>query len=459
MKRILITAMESGAGKTVVSCALMKAFMNRGLKVEGFKCGPDYIDPMFHRRVTGTPGYNLDPFLQGSSGPHELLKRQKADIAVIEGAMGYYDGRGGTQEASAYELAAGEKIPVLLVIRPKGNSLTLAAQVNGLKKFRSPDQIRAIFLTGCSPSLYRYLKEILERETGIPVAGFLPVLKEAELESRHLGLVTAGEMKDLEERIRMTAETLENTTDLSLLLKLMDCGAEIPSPEPDKAAAPKACRIAAAFDEAFCFYYRRSLESLAECGASILYFSPVHDNGLPECDGLYLGGGYPELYAKTLSGNRSMRKMIRQAVLNGMPTIAECGGFLYLQRELEDAAGQSWPMAGVLPGKGYKTDRLVRFGYSYLCPKEDSLLFRKGERIPAHEFHYWDCTENGTDILSVKGNKTEDKGVPCGFIRSSLYAAFPHLYLDGELPLAKRFVDAAVIYRERKQDRGQEDLA
>ena len=196
MKRLMLTAMHSGAGKTVVTCALLNALKRRGSQVQAFKCGPDYIDPMFHTRVLGIPSRNLDLFLQGAEGVQATLARTKADVAVLEGAMGFYDGVAGTETASAWDIARRTKTPAVLVLRPKGTGITLAAQVRGMLKFRPDSQITALLLTDCKSGLASYLKPILERETGLPVLGYLPPMKEASLESRHLGLLTAAEIDD-----------------------------------------------------------------------------------------------------------------------------------------------------------------------------------------------------------------------------------------------------------------------
>ena len=444
MKRLLITAMESGSGKTVLTCALLRALQRRGLSPESFKCGPDYIDPMFHRRVLGVSSRNLDRFLQGREGVRRALAGQRGEIALIEGAMGYYDGVNGTAEASAWQLAAEEDIPALLVLRPRGSSLTLAAQVRGLMSFRAPSRIAGLFLTDCRQGLHDHLKPVLERETGLPVTGYLPPMEEARLESRHLGLVTADEVADFSRRFDRLAEKLEETADLD---RLLDLAGEAAGNGVRPAAAATRCRIAVARDEAFCFYYEDSLESLKAAGAELVFFSPIRDRGVPPAEGLYLGGGYPELYAETLSGNRPMRQSVREAVEAGLPTTAECGGFLYLQQALRDAEGRSWPMAEALPGEGFPTGGLTRFGYAWLTAEKDSLLFRAGEKVPVHEFHHWDSTDNGTDLRAVKPS---GRSWDCGRASPSLYAAFPHLHLGGEIPLAARFVEAAVRYGKER---------
>ena len=448
MKRILITAMESGSGKTVVSCGLMRAFQKRGLSVRAFKCGPDYIDPMFHTRVIGVPSRNLDLFLQGKKGVLRTLARENGDVAVLEGAMGFYDGKNGTPEASAWETADVTGTPALLVVRPGAQSVTLAAQIRGMTAFRTPSRIAVLLLTDCRPKRYAQLKDMLEKETGLPVAGYLPPMEEAKIPSRHLGLVTAREIGDLNTRFDRIAEELEEHTDLDLLLSLAaqaENMAEEPS-VPDKTS----CTIAVARDEAFCFYYEDNLDLLRESGARIIPFSPVHDTRLPDADGLYLGGGYPELYAKELSANASMRQSVRKAVMSGMPTVAECGGFLYLQEFVKDGNGDVLPMAGVFPGAAKDTGRLQRFGYLTVSADRDSLLFRKGETVPAHEFHYWDCSDCGAEF---KAQKADGRTWRFGFAGPDLYAGFPHLHFGGETPFAQRFAGAAAAYAAKREVR------
>ena len=448
MKRLMLAAMHSGAGKTVVTCALLGALKRRGSQVQAFKCGPDYIDPMFHTRVLGIPSRNLDLFLQGAEGVQATLARTKADVAVLEGAMGFYDGVAGTETASAWDIARRTKTPAVLVLRPKGTGITLAAQVRGMLDFRPESQIAALLLTDCKSGLASYLKPILERETGLPVLGYLPPMKEASLESRHLGLLTAAEIDDFGARFDALADQMERTVDLDALLEL---AAEDGGHGQTERISPSRCRIAVARDEAFCFFYEDNLELLRSAGAELIFFSPLHDATLPQgADGLYLAGGYPELYAKQLSENQTMLQSVSETVGKGLPTVAECGGFLYLQQQLEDENGRTYPMCGVLPGNGLRTGRLQRFGYQYLSAETDSLLLQRGERLPAHEFHYWDSTENGADLLSQKPDGRQWR---CGFAGERLYAAFPHLHFGGELPLAERFAAACIKYKERKTEK------
>lgn len=457
MKALMISAMQSGAGKTVMSCALMAALKRRGLRVLAFKSGPDYIDPMFHTRVLGLESRNLDLFLQGEAGVLRSFTARQGDVALAEGAMGYYDGLNGGTKASAWDLARRLAIPTVLVLRPKGSGITLAAQVCGMKTFRPESRITGLLLSDCSGRQAESLKRALEHECGLPVLGYLPPMEDARLESRHLGLLTASEIGDFQARLDRIAEQTEKSVDLDGLLALAAetdpvIENKLPGSERFRQEAgktPPCCRIAVARDAAFCFHYTDNLEALRQAGAELVFFSPLHDSHLPEAGGLWLCGGYPELYARRLSENSSLRREIRERVLSGCPTAAECGGFLYLQESLEDPEGTSWPMCGALPGCGYKTGRLQRFGYLKLRAEADSLLFRTGEQIPAHEFHYWDSSENGTDLTA---EKADGRSWRCGRVTDTLYAGFPHLHFGGELPLAERFVKACSKYEEHENN-------
>ncbi len=439
MKTLMIAAMQSGAGKTVTTCALLAALKKRGLRLQAFKCGPDYIDPMFHARVLGVPSRNLDLFLQGKEGVKRTLSRAGADFALVEGAMGYYDGLNNSDEASAWALARLTGTPVVLVVSPKGSDLTLAAQIRGLMSFRPDSGIAALILASCPEARAASLSPVLERETGLPVLGFLPPMDEAHFESRHLGLMTAAEIGDLEARLEKLGDAAERYIDLDRLVGLAGRWETAQNTFFLRETAKQNVRVAAARDEAFCFTYADNLDALREAGAELVFFSPLHDAALPEADGLYLPGGYPELHARALSENTAMRQSIQAAIARGLPTVAECGGFLYLQELLEDAAGNAYPMCGVLPGRGFKTPRLQRFGYLTLRAAEDSLLFRAGEEIPAHEFHYWDSTKNGEALCA---EKADGRAWRCGYALPALFAAFPHLHFGGETPLAERFVKA-----------------
>ena len=446
MIQFLLAAPRSGSGKTTMTCALLMALKRRGCAPCAFKSGPDYIDPMFHRAVLGVESRSLDLFFSAPETVRTLYAKGAAGhgAAVCEGAMGFYDGLGGVSDrASAWHLADTLGLPVLLVVEPKGQSLTLAAELNGLVNFRTPSHIAGILLNNCTARMHALLAPMLEKETGLPVLGFLPKLPEAVIGSRHLGLYTAAEVENLQQKLALLADAAEEHIDWPRLLAL--CEKEPPA-LPEKAPQPPArVRIAVAQDEAFCFTYAETLEAFRDAGAEVVFFSPLRDTALPEnIGGLYLPGGYPELHARELSENTSLLREIKRKIESGLPTAAECGGFLYLGQSLTDAEGQSWPMAGVLPGEAKNAGRLVRFGYAALSADSDSMLFRAGESFPIHEFHHWDSTANGTALAAKK--LVGGVAWRCGFVNEHFYAGFPHLYWAGT-PLPQRFAAAAENYR------------
>lgn len=446
MIQFLLAAPRSGSGKTTMTCALLMVLKRRGCAPCAFKSGPDYIDPMFHRAVLGVESRNLDLFFSAPDTVRTLYARGAAGhgAAVCEGAMGFYDGLGGVSDrASAWHLADTLGLPVLLVVEPKGQSLTLAAELKGLVNFRTPSHIAGILLNNCTARMHALLAPMLEKETGLPVLGFLPKLPEAVIGSRHLGLYTAAEVENLQQKLALLADAAEEHIDWPRLLAL--CEKEPPA-LPEKAPQPPArVRIAVAQDEAFCFTYAETLEAFRDAGAEVVFFSPLRDTALPEnIGGLYLPGGYPELHARELSENTSLLREIKQKIESGLPTAAECGGFLYLGQSLTDAEGQSWPMAGVLPGEAKDAGRLVRFGYAALSADSDSMLFRAGESFPIHEFHHWDSTANGAALAAKK--PVGGAEWRCGFVNEHFYAGFPHLYWAGT-PLPQRFAAAAENYR------------
>ena len=446
MIQFLLAAPRSGSGKTTMTCALLMALKRRGCAPCAFKSGPDYIDPMFHRAVLGVESRSLDLFFSAPETVRTLYARGAAghSAAVCEGAMGFYDGLGGVSDrASAWHLADTLGLPVLLVAEPKGQSLTLAAELKGLVNFRTPSHIAGILLNNCTARMHALLAPMLEEETGLPVLGFLPKLPEAVIGSRHLGLYTAAEVENLQQKLALLADTAEEHIDWPRLLAL--CEKEPPALPARAEMPPARVRIAVAQDEAFCFTYAETLEAFRAAGAEVVFFSPLRDTALPEnIGGLYLPGGYPELHAKELSENTSLLREIKQKIESGLPTAAECGGFLYLGQSLTDAEGQSWPMAGVLPGEAKDAGRLVRFGYAALSADSDSMLFRAGESFPIHEFHHWDSTANGTALAAKK--PVGGAAWRCGFINEHFYAGFPHLYWAGT-PLPQRFAAAAENYR------------
>ena len=397
-------------------CAVLQALVNRGLKTGAFKCGPDYIDPMFHSRIIGAKSANLDLHFFSENTLRFLLAKNAAgcDVSVIEGAMGFYDGAGlTTWKTSAYELALVTKTPVVLVVNARGAALSVLAVIEGFLRFRPESGIRGVILNQCTAMTYASLS----------------------------AAVTAGEIRDLREKMQTLAAQAEKTLDIDALLALAH---EAEPLDYTPAVLPKKekIRLAVARDNAFCFYYEDSLDAVREMGGELVPFSPITDGALPEnIDGLYLGGGYPELYAKELGENASMRASVRAALERGVPCIAECGGFMYLTEAIGDE-----PMAGFLPGTCFDTGKLTRFGYVTLRAKKDNLLCRAGGEIAAHEFHHWDCTCPGDAFAAEKptGRRWE-----CAVASDTLYAGYPHFHFYSNLEFLYSFYDACIKEKHR----------
>ena len=444
--RVLLAGTGSGCGKTTVTLAALQALQDRGLRLGSFKCGPDYIDPMFHSRVIGAKSRNLDLFFFPENTARYLLARNSAglDLSVIEGVMGYYDGMGLTSaRGSTYEIARAADAPAVLVVGARGASLSLVSVIRGFLDFLPDDHIRGVIFNQCAPAVYAALaEEVRRRFSGrVRPLGYLPPMPDCALESRHLGLVTAGEVEDLREKLARLAAQAERTIDLDGILALAEEAPPLRY-DPVVLSQREPVRIAVARDNAFCFYYEDSLQALRELGAELVEFSPLADAALPpDIQGLYLGGGYPELYAKTLSENAAMRASVRAAVTAGLPTIAECGGFMYLTESIGD-----WPMAGVLPGKCWDNHKLTRFGYVTLTAKEDNLLCRAGESIRGHEFHHWDAPNPGGGFTA---EKSAGRAWDCVHASDTLYAGYPHFHFYANPAFAENFYDACIKEKHR----------
>ena len=442
--RLLLCAAASGSGKTTVTCALLRALTAAVEGPTAFKSGPDYIDPMFHSHITGRASHNLDLFLLGEAGARGLLAALGGSLAVIEGAMGCFDGIAMSDEASAYHLARATATPAVLIVDGRGQALSAAAVVKGVKDFRPDFPLRGVIFNRVPPMYYPRLKEAVERETGLRAYGFLPRRPDCGLESRHLGLVTAQEMADLDAKLDILGDLARKHLDIPGLLALAETAPPLEA-GPGLSLPPVAGRprIAVARDRAFCFYYDAALRLLEALGAEIAAFSPLTDTTLPKgTTGLYLGGGYPELYARELAENTALLASVREAVRGGLPTVAECGGFLYLHRTLGDADGRNdWRMADVFPAAAANTGKLSRFGYVTLTARRGGLLCGAGETLRGHEFHYWDSTAPGGDFSARKPRS--ERGWDCGHHTRTLYAGFPHLHFCGCPAGARRFLALA----------------
>ncbi len=454
--RFMLAAGASGSGKTLITCGILQALKNRGLAVSAFKCGPDYIDPMFHERVLKTKSRNLDTFFTDEETTRYLFWKNAAgtDISVMEGVMGYYDGLGGiSEQASAYDLARVTDTPVVLVVDTKGMSLSVLAYLKGFLTYREDSGIRGVILNRMSAMLYPQVKRMIEAELGVRVFGYVPKVEDCVIESRHLGLVLPGEVEALEEKLKKLAGILEGSLDLDALLELAGTAGEQKAADgrryalEERGRKGEPVRIALARDEAFCFIYEDNLQLLRELGAQFTEFSPIHDTQLPKgVGGMLLYGGYPELYAKELSANTAMRRAIREAVEGGIPVMAECGGFMYLHRSMEDMEGNAYPMAGVIDGEAYRTRTLGRFGYIELeAIAENTKEAAQEERLRGHEFHYFDSTSCGEAYLARK--PLRKRSWKCIHKTETMLAGFPHLYYYSNPHLAAEFVEKCRAYK------------
>ena len=434
--RVMFAATRSGSGKTTVTCGVLAALKKQNIKVQAYKCGPDYIDPMFHRTVLGIDTGNLDTFFADADAIGRILARdtKDAELIVMEGVMGYYDGVGGTTTmASSYELSKVTKTPVVLIVDAKGASVTLAAIIRGIMEYKKDSRIVGVILNRVSPMFYSRIKHVIETECGIPVLGYLPEDASFAVPSRHLGLLQPDEMQKQRDWVETVAEAARKTIDIDGILKIA-AQAEMlqiqkATGETEKSKFPAGYRIGVARDAAFSFYYRENLRMLEDMGATLVYFSPLTDAHVSEVDALIFGGGYPELYAKQLYENQSMRASVWQALESGMPCHAECGGFLYLGKSLADAKGNVYEMVGFLDGAGFRTERLQRFGYVELAPQEAD-AFAVNTVLRGHEFHYWDSTDCGDACLAWKP-LSKQKTYPCMVKKKGTFAGFPHLYYAG----------------------------
>ena len=443
MRRIVIGGTHSGCGKTTVTCAVLSALKARGLTVASFKCGPDYIDPMFHRSIIGTEAHNLDSFFCRDDLLRQLLYEngRNADISVIEGVMGFYDGADG--RGSAHSVSVVTENPAVITVDCKGAGESIGAVVKGFLEYRTPNRIKGFIFNRLPERLAPMAKRICD-DLGTEYFGFLPS-DCPSISSRRLGLVTADEIKDLKEKMSELGRAAEKNIIIDKLIEVSEAHfPEFVQQKVNGLPYGETPMIAVAKDRAFCFIYSDNISLLEKLGCTVRYFSPLEDKELPDgCSGIILSGGYPELYAEKLSHNTTMLGSIKRAVSSGMPTIAECGGFMYLHERLRTSEGCEYPMAGVIGGTAFETERLQRFGYITMTSSGDCLICGKGDSFPAHEFHYWDSTDCGDGFEAVK---KDGRSWKCVHSSPTLYAGFPHLYFYADVSIAERFAAACAAF-------------
>ena len=441
--RLLIAGTNSGCGKTTIVNSILRAIQKQNIALCGFKCGPDYIDPMFHKAALGIPSYNLDLFfLDEKECKNLLVKHTPSDgIGIIEGVMGFYDGVSGTTDiASSAHLARATDTPSVLVVNPKGQSLSMGAMLYGFKNF-APNTLKGVIFNEISEGMYPLYKKIAQ-EIGLKSYGYLPKIKQIEIPSRHLGLVTADELCSLQKQLDILADEAKKSIDIAGLIELAKTAPALEN--KSHKTKDKSIRIAIAKDKAFCFYYQDNLDLLCEHGAELVPFSPTNDKYLPEnISGLYIGGGYPELYAEQLSNNKSMLSSINSAINNKMPIIAECGGFMYLHSSITTLDGINYPMADIIKTTAQMTNKLQNFGYITMTSQKDCLIAKKGENINAHEFHYSKSENSGIDFYAQKPN---GKSWSCVYANDTIYAGYPHLYFRNNKNIVLRFLNSCAKF-------------
>ena len=437
----------------------MKAFCSSGVAVTPFKCGPDYIDPMFHSHITGRTSTNLDSYFLPGDGLRWLMKRRLdgGSLGIVEGVMGLFDGIGMTDEASSFEVARLTETPVILVVNARGMALSIIAMLKGFKEFAAArgggHLLRGVILNHVGAGMYRYLKDDILEQTGMEVVGYFEEQSGGVLESRHLGLITAAEISDLDKRMEALAQAARVSVDLERVRALADSAPEIGDAvfEVCGIAGHSHPRLAVARDKAFCFYYKENLQFLEQLGVEIVPFSPLADRALPEhIDGIYLGGGYPELFAGELSENVSMRRAVRDACACRIPIIAECGGFMYLHEKLEDM-----PMAGVIAGTCRMTKKLGPFGYVRLDSERGDIFGAAGFKMRGHEFHYSQSDNCGECYTVSKSSGRSWREVHAS---DFMYVGYPHLYFYSNPAAAAHFVTAMEQFEGGYSVEGQRSL-
>ncbi len=463
--RLMIAGTHSGVGKTTITTAVMAALARSGYNVQPYKVGPDYIDPTYHTLATGNKSRNLDAWMLGEETVFRLFTASAAgaDVALIEGVMGVFDGSSGAAEhgSSAY-IAKLLKCPVLLIVDVKSMARSAAAMVLGYKNFDPGLNIAGVILNRIGSERHLNLvQEAIEYYCDLPVVGYVRKNAKLELPSRHLGLVPTVEGGELPEMVGSLADEVREGMDLDKLLEIagnaepLTPASEINTPWPGRQKAGSIqVRIGIAYDEAFSFYYQDGLEMLEKGGAELVPFSPLHDSELPGgLGGIYIGGGFPEMFIGELSANRAMISQIRAAGSAGMPLFAECGGLMYLTRAIVDFQGREFPMVGLVPGRCVMEKRLVGMGYVEAEALSDNILMPAGKMARGHEFHYSriepDTSEFRYAFRLVRNRYRET--VLDGYANENILASYAHLHFASDSGLAGRFVDFCKQYAGRSK--------
>lgn len=452
--RLIIAGVQSGVGKTTLTLGTIAALHRRGLEIQPFKVGPDYIDSGLHFWAAGRPSYNLDTWMC----PPEMVRQvfaanaSQADVSIIEGVMGLFDGaRVGDIQGSSADIALLLEAPVILVVNVEAMAGSCIALVKGYRDYHPRVKLGGVILNRASSYHRTYIQPAMDQELGIPVLGCFEPNKEIHMPERHLGLLPADENHELERLIKRMADLVEKHLDLDRLFEIAQA-----APEIDVAAAKNIekslVRLGVARDKAFSFYYQDSLDFLREKGVKLVFFSPMEDEALPDVDGLYLGGGFPEMFIEHLSRNRSMMSSIARAHQNGMPIYAECGGYMYLCRQLEDLSGRVWTGAGLVPARVKMTAKLQALGYIEARALTDSPLAAAGDVLRGHEFHYSriEDMDNGPNAFTFQGGLNSG-GRKEGYAVGNLIASYLHIQMRSHPQAVERFIKSCHRYRQMKE--------
>lgn len=448
MSRFVLAGTGSGVGKTTFTIGIMRALMKRGLTVQGFKCGPDYIDPTYHTAVTKRPSRNIDSFMMGRDVIRAIVARasQDADVSIIEGVMGFYDGKSPlSNEGSAAHISEITKSPVILIVNAASMARSVAAIVKGFQLLDNNTNIVGVIANQLgSKSHYDIVKTAIEKECGIPVIGYL--LKDAvpPIPSRHLGLVPAIERGDLDDYFELLATAIEETVNIEQLLDITKASSiEVTSSIFDVQRGKKEVHIAVAKDAAFNFYYEENLELLRAYGATVHFFSPLLNEEVPdEAQGLYIGGGFPDEFAEQLASNEKAKESIRNAIGRGLPTLAECGGFMYLTEEIVDQDNRAFLMLGVIPGRVRMQRKRAALGYREITGVPGNFLIDEKTEAKGHEFHY--SKYEGEFTKPAYFSKGRFGAKQEGYLHQNLVAGCTHFHFASNPQLVENWLNACL---------------
>ncbi|EGQ25232.1 cobyrinic Acid a,c-diamide synthase [Sporosarcina newyorkensis 2681] len=448
MNRFVLAGTGSGVGKTTFTIGIMRALMKRGLTVQGFKCGPDYIDPTYHTAVTRRPSRNIDSFMMDHEVIRAIVARASkgTDVAIIEGVMGFYDGKSPlSNEGSAADISEITKSPVILIVNAASMARSVAAIVKGFQLLDENSNIVGVIANQLgSKGHFDIVKTAIEKECGIPVIGYLPKDAVPAMPSRHLGLVPAIERGDLDSYFDSLATAIEETVDIDQLMEITKAQPlEATSTIFDIQSEKEEVHLAVAKDAAFNFYYEENLELLRAQGATLHFFSPLQNEEVPAvAQGLYIGGGFPEEFAEQLAANEKAKESIRNAISRGLPTLAECGGFMYLTEEIVDRQAQAFPMLGVIPGRVLMQDKRAALGYREITGMPGNFLIGEEEQAKGHEFHY--SKYDGEHTSPAYFSKGRFRAQQEGYLHKNLIAGFTQFHFASNPQLVENWMKACL---------------